>query len=200
LPLCTQADLEKFLQIDFTNPAEPVVAYLIEGADALIAKYLGYDPSPEDALVELYDPTFTFELWVRRPPIRGIDSIEIDGVALDPQAFTAYLEGESKAGLVRNLVSRWSSQPRGIEITYDAGFAVVPFDIRDAAVRIVARAFQKGVEFSAEGSVPGIRSISLAGSDSITWSEGADDASLGALVLQFSERQTLSGYKRAWIA
>jgi len=192
--------LEKFLQIDFTNPAEPIVVYLIEGADALIKSYIGYNPEGEDAITEIYDPTFTFDLWVRRPPIRGIDSIEIDGVALDPGSFTAYLEGESKAGLIRNLDRRWSSEPRGIEVVYDAGFAVVPADIRDASVRIVARAFQKGVEFSAEGSVPGIRSISLAGSDSITWSESADDASLGALELQFSERRTLSSYKRAWIA
>jgi len=178
---------------------EPVVTFLIEGADALIKTYLGFDPEGEDDLVEIHDPTFTFDLWVRRPPIRAISAISIDGTALDSDSFTFYLEPERKSGLIRNLDRRWSSQPRGISVTYDAGYAIVPADIRDVSVRIAARAFQKGAEFASEGSIPGVRSISLAGSDSITWSDGADDVSKGALDLTTSERHNLSPYRRALI-
>lgn len=200
MSLSTQADLEKYLQIEFDNDPEPVVTYLIEGADALIVSFLGFNPESEDGLVELHDPTFTEDLWVSRPPIRALTSISVDGTAIAASSFVAYLEGERSSGLIRKLNGRWSSLPRGIQVTYDGGYSEVPFDIRDASTRIVARAFQKGTEFAADGHAPGVRSISLAGSDSITWSEGADDVSKGSLALDAVERATLSRYKRSWIA
>ena len=201
MALSLQADLQRFLQIVFTNQPEPVVDYLIEGADGLIIDYLGFDPQEDAALAEIHDPTGTFDLWVRRPPIASVATITIDGTALAATAFEVYLEDEDKSGLIHRIDGqRWASKRRGIIVTYAAGYATIPFPLRDASIRIVARAFQKGAEFAAEGRTPGVTQIALAGSDSITWSESANDVSTGALQLTAMERQMVSRYKRAWIA
>lgn len=204
MALSDQTDLEKFLQIVFGTNPEPVVTYLIEGADSLIRDYIGFDPEQADGLAEVHDPTYTPNLWVRRPPIRDVTSITADGVTVDSSLYTFYLMDEDKSGLIRYLNgNRWASEPRGITVTYDAGYlpADLPKTIRDASVRIVARAFQKGVAFAQDGSgaTTGLRSIALAGSDSITWAEGSEDVALKALELTFGESRPLSQYKRGWV-
>lgn len=200
MALCTQADVEKFLQIAFGVMPEDVATYLIEGADGLIFDELGYDPQAQAGEVEIHDPSHTFDLWVRRPPIGAVTEIQIDGTVLPATAYTVYLENEDKSGLIRRFDgNRWSSKLRGIQVTYDAGWTIVPFPLRDASVKIVARAFEKGVAFAADGHTPGVTSVSLAGSDSISWSEAASDVAKGALELLFGELSMISRYKRNWI-
>ena len=203
MALMLQADLEKFLQIVFDNQPEAVVTYLIEGADSLVKDYLGFDPEEAIGESEIHDPTYTFDLWIRRPPIAAVTSVTVDGTALAATAYTVYLSGEDKSGLIRRIDGqRWSGARRGIVVVYDAGYAVadMPKTIRDASVRIVARAFQQGAAFAAEGNVPGVRSIALSGSDSVTWSDRSDDVAMGALELTGVERVQLARYKRDWVA
>ena len=201
MALCTQADVEKFLQITFGSMPEEVATYLIEGADGLIFDELGFDPQQDAALIEIHDPSNTFDLWVRRPPINSVTEIQLDGTVLAATAYTAYLNEEDRSGLIRRIDGqRWSSQLRGIRVTYDAGYSTVPFPLRDASVKIVARAFEKGVGFAADGHTPGVTSVSLAGSDSISWSEAASDVAMGALSITMDELKMISRYKRNWVA
>jgi hypothetical protein len=199
--LCTQADVEKFLQIAFGSIPEEVATYLIDGAEGLVQDEIGYDPTLEADLVEIHDPSHTFDLWVRRPPISAVNEIQIDGTVLPAEQYTFYLEDEDRSGLIRRIDgARWSSQLRGISVDYDAGYAFAPFPLRDACVKIVARAFEKGVGFAADGHLPGVTSVSLAGSDSISWSEAASDVAAGALELTMGELKMISRYKRNWVA
>lgn len=201
MALSLQADIQRFLQITFTVNPEPVIDYLVEGADGQIIDYLGFDPQQADAESEIHDPSATFDLWVRRPPLRTLTSVTVDGTLIPAASYAAYLEGEAKDGLIRRIDgSRWGGQLRGTVILYNGGYLVVPFPLRDASIRMVARAFQKGAEFAADGNTPGVRTIALAGSDSITWSEGADDVSKGALELTGVERGMISRYRRKWVA
>jgi len=201
MTLCVQTDLELFLQIVFTNqPNDPTVDYLISAADGLIKDEIGYDPEQDAAIVEIHDPSHTFDLWVRRPPINSVTEIQVDGTVLTASQYAAYLEDEDKSGLLRRIGARWSGQARGIQVTYDGGYAVIPTPLRDASVRIAARSFQKGAEFSADENTPGVTSIALAGSDSITWSESANNVALGALELTGAELGMISRYKRNWVA
>lgn len=201
MALCTQEDVEKFLQIAFGSMPEAVADYLIEGADGLIFDEIGFDPQLEADLIEIHDPTHTFDLWVRRPPIAAVNSVTIDGTALAATQYVVYLEDEDRSGLIRRIDGqRWSAPLRGISVDYDAGYAVVPFPLRDASVKIVARAFEKGVGFAADGHTPGVTSVSLAGSDSISWSEAASDVAKGALAITMDELQMISRYKRNWVA
>lgn len=203
MALSLQADIQRFLQITFTANPEPVIDYLIEGADSLVKDYLGFDPEVSLGESEIHDPTYTFDLWVRRPPIGAVASVTVDGTLLAGTAYTAYLDGEDKSGLIRRIDGqRWSGARRGIVVVYDAGYAVadMPKTIRDASVRIVAQAFQQGAAFAAEGNVPGVRSIALSGSDSVTWSDRSDDVAMGALEITGVERTQLSRYKRDWVA
>ncbi len=201
MALCTQADVEKFLQIAFGSVPEEVADYLIEGADGLIFDELGFDPQLQADLVEIHDPSHTFDLWVRRPPIGAVNSVLIDGTALAATAFVVYLEDEDRSGLIRRIDGqRWSSKLRGIVVDYDAGYLTVPFPLRDASVKIVARAFEKGVGFAADGHTPGVTSVSLAGSDSISWTEAASDVAKGALEITMGELKMISRYKRNWVA
>ncbi len=200
MALCTQADVENFLQIGFGVMPEPVADYLIEGADGLIFDELGFDPQLQAGLTEIHDPTHTFDLWVRRPPIGAVNSVTIDGTALASSAYVAYLEDELRSGLIRRIDGqRWSGPLRGISVDYDAGYATVPFPLRDASVKIVSRAFEKGVGVFADGHIPGVTSVSLAGSDSISWSAEASDVARGALEITAGELGMISRYKRNWV-
>ena len=200
MPLCTQEDVEKFLQIGYTQMPEDVATYLIQGADGLIFDELGFDPQVQLGESEIHDPSFTFDLWVRRPPINSIVQVVIDAVQVPPAAYTVYLEGEDKSGLIRRIDgNRWTGLLRGISIDYDGGYAVVPFPLRDASVKIVSRAFEKGAGFAADGHLPGVTSVSLAGSDSISWSESASDVAKGALEITMGEMKMISRYKRNWV-
>ncbi len=201
MALCTQEDVEKFLQINFGSMPEAVADYLIEGADGLIIDYLGFDPQEQADLIEIHDPSHTFDLWVRRPPIGSVNEIQIDGTVLASTQYVVYLEDEDRSGLIRRIDgARWHSQLRGIRVDYDAGYPTIPFPLRDASVKIVARAFEKGVAFAADGHTPGVTAVTLAGSDSISWSEGSNDVSKGALELMAAERMGISRYKRSWVA
>ncbi len=199
MALCTQEDVEKFLQIAFGSMPEAVADYLIEGADGLIVDEIGYDPENDPAIVETHDPSHTFDLWVRRPPINSVASVVVDGTTIDSALYAVYLEDEDKSGLIRRLGARWSGLARGTVVTYDGGYAVIPFPLRDASVKIVSRAFEKGVGFAADGHTPGVTSVSLAGSDSISWSEAASDVAKGALELTMAELMMISTYKRNWV-
>jgi hypothetical protein len=199
--LCTQEDVEKFLQIAFGSMPEEVATYLIDGAEGLVQNEIGYDPTAQAGLVEIHDPSHTFDLWVRRPPISAVNEIQIDGTVLAAEQYTVYLENEDRSGLIRRIDgARWSSQLRGISVDYDAGYAFAPFPLRDACVKIVARAFEKGVGFAADGHSPGVLSVALAGSDSIAWSESANDVAKGALELTGAELIMVAPYKRNWVA
>ena len=202
MTLSLQTDIEKFLQITFTiQPNDPNIDYLISSADGLIIDELGYDPQVALALVEVHDPSHTFDLWVRRPPIAAVNSVTIDGDLVAATAYTTYLVDEDKSGLIRRIDGqRWRSKLRGISIDYDAGYPTIPTPLRDASVRIAARAFQKGAEFSADENTPGVTKIALEGSDEITWSESANDVSAGAMQLTGVELGMISRYKRNWVA
>lgn len=207
MPLATQADLEAFLQIDFTTDPDPIVTYLIQGADALVIDYLGYNPEDEDGITEVHDPSSTPNLWVRRPPIRALTSVVVDGVTVDSDNYVAYGAGE-KSGLIRRLSGRWGGPLQATVVTYDGGYAPfgtggdfdLPATIRDASVRIAARAFEAGSAFAAEGHTAGVRSIALAGSDTITWSDGAEEAAEKAMTLTPSVRQMLAPHKLDWVS
>jgi hypothetical protein len=179
---------------------EEVADYLIEGADGLIFDEIGYDPQVSLAEVEIHDPSHTFDLWVRRPPIAAVNSVTIDGTLIAATQYTAYLDGEDKSGLIRRIDgNRWTGLLRGISVDYDAGYAVIPFPLRDASVKIVSRAFEAGVGFGADGHLPGVIAVSLTGSDSIQWSEGASDVAKGALEITMGELKMISRYKRNWV-
>ncbi len=201
MALCVQADVEKFLQIAFGAIPEDVATYLIEGADGLIFDELGFDPQVQLAESEIHDPSYTYDLWVRRPPIAAVTSVTIDGTVLPAAQYTFYLDGEDRSGLIRRIDgARWKGKLRGTVVVYDAGYpAPVPFPLRDASVKIVARAFEKGVGFAADGHTPGVTSVSLAGSDSISWSETASDVAMGALAITMDELKMISRYKRNWV-
>ncbi len=201
MALCTQADVEKFLQIAFGAIPEEVADYLIEGADGLIFDEIGFDPQLQAGLSEIHDPSHTFDLWVRRPPIASVTSVTVDGTLIAATQYTFYLDGEDKSGLIRRIDgARWSGLLRGTVVVYDAGYTIVPFPLRDASVKIVARAFEKGVGFAADGHTPGVTSVSLAGSDAISWSEAASDVAKGALEITMGELTMISRYKRNWVA
>jgi hypothetical protein len=177
MALCTQADVEHRLQIEFTADPDPVVVALIDAAQGHIERVYG-------GPVEVDDYTETHSglgpLFLRHHPLNSIASITEDGVALtvaDDVIFTT-------SGIVYRLATTgyagvWGSwKPYAIEITYNAGYtaADIPEDIVDVCAWMVAAAIRRGLATSGESgnAIEGITAESL-GDWSATYADGLVD-------------------------
>lgn len=143
MALCTQDDVEKVLQVDFGNPADPVVAFLIANAGAAFERAADRKLEAVAGIVELHDPPWprSGRLYVRQPPINAVTSVEVDGVLLVAGVDDDYLV---HGNYLLRRGARWSAKPLGIRVVYDGGFVTVPFDVRQAVAQMVGRAFTAG--------------------------------------------------------
>lgn len=160
MALSTQADLEKFLQIDVAAEPEPVVTWAIESADAVIAQLT-------DRLLE--EGTYTDEeydggngrqsiLFLRQWPVTAIASITEDGEALvEGDDYTWYPDGRVYRHMAAEPQHRigWSDGRQNILVTYTAGYSAIPNDLRLISTAIAARIFRMGAEW-ANGVEPGV--------------------------------------------
>lgn len=174
MALSTQTQVEQLLQINFGSDTDEACAQYIAFADGLIVSYIGFNPEADAARTETHDPTWTDELWVERPPIRAVTSVTVDGTALSLSDTSGYLWYES--GRLLRTGHVWSSDPQGIVVVYDAGYATVPADISFVSASIAARMMQAGASALPEGgSLAGVKSISLDGSDSVSFGDASLD-------------------------
>ena len=152
----TQTEIEYHLQKDFGNTPDAVVAYLIEKAEAVVAKYLGSAVEKETVTDEVYDGTSMPTLWLRSRPVIAITSVTELGTALS--AGTGYLIYEN-GRLVRMsgeyTKSTWAWQPQSVTVTYEAGYDPVPADIGHVATGLAGRMFEQGAA-NAAISTPGV--------------------------------------------
>lgn len=115
--------------------------------------YLNRDIASVAYASELRDGTGTQSLMLANSPITAVSSVFINGTALDPSKFIFdnYL-------LIRTDGSVFTRGLRNISVSYTAGFIVVPDDIVQACVELVAwrykekeRVGQSTVSFASSG-------------------------------------------------
>lgn len=198
MTLCVQGDVEKFIQIDVTAEPEAQVTYLIENASALIETYL--DRIIEEGAVtnELHDGDRGNLIRLKQWPVTiPLTTVIEDGITLvEDTDYVAYGDGRVYRGS-NNIFANWGWGRKIIDITYTAGYSPVPFDIRDVCARMVARAFQAGEAYAnAPTGASGIKSISLADSDSIEYRDAVADVAMAAMPMLPEEEKALSRYRR----
>lgn len=192
MPLSTQTQVEQLLQINFDSGTDTACAQYIAFADGIIINYIGFDPNTGAAISETHDPTYTDELWIDRPPVRAVASVTVDGTALTLSDTAGYLWYAS--GQFLRTGSIWHSDPQGIVIVYDGGYATIPADISFVSASLAARMMQAGSSALPSG-LAGVKQIRLEGSDSVTFGDATLDFSTVARLTD-TDMMLLDPYRR----
>lgn len=128
----TYSDIETYLGITLTAPQQAQVTAIIEGLEAFINTYCNRQFTVGN-YVETYDgntDTFT----IANPPVTAINSITVDGSAVDNADIYNYgsfirLAGKAGAGLLN------------VAIDYEGGLAF-PDDLKFALIQWTANEYQ----------------------------------------------------------
>lgn len=165
---CTQDDIEKYLNIDFTNDTDPTIDKWIKAASAKIDKHCRRDFSQHTDDVEKHtgkgrwgDLAFQrhSSITLKNFPVISVSQVENNGTVLVEGTSYEVILDEARIQLIpesRYFIKRVN----GVEITYDWGYASVPLEINDACIWLVVAEFEKMLKFS-EGGVAD--SISIEG-------------------------------------
>ena len=191
MALCTQTQVEQRLQINFTDNSDVVVAELITAAQGHIERVAG-------RTIEAASHTETFDgpastLWLQNTPVNSITSITVDGTALTSNDYT-YTDYGRLARTVNSRERNWStSKQQSIVVVYNGGYMTVPNDLQDVCANVAARAFVGGAAYAARpAGLEGISSISLAGSDSVSFAGVSSDPTSHAIGVSVRSRMGLT--------
>ena len=215
MTLCTQADVEKRLQWDVTAEPDAVVAGLITAAQALIETEVGRTVESA-ARTETYDPPARSTLYLAHWPVTAVATVTEDGTGL--AADDDYIISQEGDALIRvsgGYDTYWRTTKRqSIVVEYTGGFLSPDHDrqlehLGSLCTEVVARAFYRGAKTAAAGAndaLAVIQSVSLEGSDSVSYAtdSGDDLFSLTGGLMQFvvlleDERNQLFRYRDALV-
>lgn len=181
------------------------------GDDALIANLIGYAQSAieefvgrtlEDGAVsgEIHDGPGNDVVLLQRWPITTTSGVAIteDGTALvNGTDFVAYTDGRVRRIAAGGYGIPWTDKPAAISASYSGGYVTVPGEITQICARMAARAYQAGQAYAdAPAGSAGIRQVTLAGSDSMTFGTAVSmDVTRAAVILLDDERMALRRYR-----
>lgn len=187
--LATQADFEMYSHIDVTAEPDASITARLESASAIIESYCNRGFGLETVTNEIHDGGVR-TLFLRRPPVVSITSITENDVALVPDDYSFYPDGRLLR-LTGLFPQYWYFAPQTVSVTYEGGYADIPADIRLVCVRIVERGFKAAAAYAAAPAASAaIKSISLAGSDSVTFAD-AVTSSVSAVAAPLTEEDRL---------
>ena len=202
MTLATQAHVQNTLHSVFTNQPEPVVTYLLEGATQAINTYVNRVLEEAVYTNELYDSVWgRTMLQLRQYPVTAVADVTENGIALvEGDSFQWYPKGYL-ARINGTREQRWVIGRKIIDVTYTAGYAVadIPADVRNICAAIAARHFEAGAAYAAtpSGSSGKISTVALEGSDSITYAEDPNMASVGYVeMITTNEMMLLNRYRK----
>lgn len=210
MTLALQIHVERFLQIDVSNEPDSVITQLLITASGLVETFVGR-PLEIASYDEDYDLPDGSILVLRNGPV-DVDTnavmVTVNSTAEVLVEDTDYVVKHRNGHLIRTDASRipirWNRRriaTNEINVVYDAGFDFTPPGAlshrhaeaaRDVCVRSVARVFQAA---AASASVPAsalaIKSLSLAGSDSVTYRDVVGRVADAAIQLTDTDKRQL---------
>lgn len=213
MTLCSQTDVEQRLQWDITAEPDTTVTALIADAQALIEAEVG-------RTLESAARTETFDggrvtLFLNWFPVTAVATVTEDTDTLTVDDFKWYSSGK----LIRVSSDRqiaWKTTKRqAIDVTYTGGYLTGEPDhdmalehLGSICAEVVARAFRLGAASAAlpAGTAGAIQSVSLEGSDSVTYATGGSGTGVLAgglgrfIFLEEDERRQLGRYKGLSVA
>jgi hypothetical protein len=192
LALTTQAEIEKRLQWNITAEPDSVVTSLIAAATGHIEGAIGRKVESAN-YTETYDADMNpilLEHW----PVTTLSTVTEDNTTLTSADYAFYDDGRLLR-ISNGYVRRWSTRKvQSIDVTYTGGYLAGTHvselaHIGSIATEIVARAFRAGAASAvapAGVGLGGIASVSLAGSDSVTYSTvGGESFQVGGGLTRF---------------
>lgn len=166
--LTTLGEVKAWLQTGqaaFPNTDDTLLARLITAASQFIQKWLNRNIVSAD-WYEVRDGTGGQRLTFGNFPVTAVLSLSIDGLAIPPTSG----DGEFGAGYVfspTELVLRgyvFTCRPQNVEITYTAGYSVIPSDIAQACIDLVCLRYRERTRI---GEV----SRAISGSETVSYSQ-----------------------------
>jgi hypothetical protein len=145
--LCTLADIKAWLPNQGNND-DVTLQNLISNASLQVLQYMDRPhilASAIGALTENYDGNDSDRLLPRQFPIIAVTSVSIDGVPVQQST------GPTTAGFLwdaRRILLRCFRFCRGVQnvqLSYTAGYASVPLDLKQAAIEAFALAYRQRV-------------------------------------------------------
>lgn len=201
--LATQLDFEKYGHVDITAEPDSTITARLESASAIIESYCGRTFTSSTVTGEVHDGR-TFTIWLRQPPVASVTTVVENGVTLPADDYRFYSDGRLVRldDAVPANPSWWYPYLGTVVVTYVGGYTTVPFDVRLVCVRIVERAFKAAAAWaSAPVGAGSVRSVTLAGSDSVTYADSVTGStSEVAVPLTDEDRQILNPYRIANLA
>ena len=214
MTLAIQADVEKFLQIDVASEPSAPVTMLLENASGLVQSYVGRTLE-EDTYTEDHDLPDGSVLVLYQAPATTITSVTLATTGEVLVEGDDFVVKPKWAQLIRIASSasrrpiRWNRdgglKMLEVEVVYTAGFdfTIDPLLERDALVardtttRMVARAFQAAAAYAnVPAAADGIKSLTLVGSDSVTYTEAHADVATAAIQLTPEDKTMLRTIRR----
>jgi hypothetical protein len=155
--LCTLGDLKAWLpnignnddsnlQSLITNGSLEILAYL--NRPHMVASAIG-------ALNESYDGNGSDRLLPHFFPIIGVSAVSVDGVSIQPSTLPT-VSGflwDSRRVLLRGFT--FCRGVQNVQISYTAGYAAVPLDLKQAAVEAFALAYRQRTHIGEKSSSMG---------------------------------------------
>jgi hypothetical protein len=209
LALCTQLDVEQKLQWDVTAEPDTTITALIADAQALIESHVGR-PLEDGPRSEIFDGN-RVALFLKFWPVTAITTVTEDATVLTSADYKFYANGKLIRTNTTGYQIVWKAyKPQSIEIEYDGGYLAGHDDMHDLALEhlgsicaeVVARAFRKGAASAAipAGSAGAVQSVSLSGSDTVTYATGSGESFAGGgltafVYLEEHEKAQLGRYR-----
>jgi hypothetical protein len=194
MALCTQEDVEHKLQWDIVDDPDATVTALIADAQALIESHVGR--TLESAVRSETFGGYRVALFLRSWPVTAITAVSENGEALIEDVDYLFYENGRLIRVSGGLQTYWRSRkPKSIEVEYTGGYLAGHNEYHDLALEhlgslcaeVVARAFRKGAANAAipAGSAGAVQSVSLTGSDTVTYATGSGESFAGGGLTSF---------------
>ena len=194
----TVADIEAFLQIEISTPAQIASAgRTLNEASAAIRNYTRqYIEKVEDEMITL-DSSGGARLFLPEMPV-----LDVTVVIEDEE--TLVVDDDYKLGqhgILHRIDQKWASGIQNVTITYSHGYEVIPDDVVAVCTRAASRGYQAGLRAADSDGVMGVASKQL-GDFSVSFAsesgggvgEGVMGASAARMLLM-SEKDMLDKYR-----
>jgi hypothetical protein len=183
MSIATQTDIEGLLQFAFDITPEPKATAAIEAAQRVVEAEVGMSFDHQTGIVTTLTATGQTNLVLPRWPVSAITTLVWDGTTLvDGTDFEWAKDGSLQlAG-----GGPWWSDPKGVVVTYAAGWAdadAAPGALRQLVARVATRIWQSGVAFAENQGVSGVVQETL-GAYSVTFGDFSRDGSWAATLTE----------------
>lgn len=208
MALCTQLDVEQKLQWDITAEPETVVTALIADAQAHIEAEVGR--TLESAVRQ---ETFDGGSWVhflKHFPVTAVTAVTEDGTSLTVATDVLWYERGKLLRASNGRQTYWkTTKLQSIVVDYVGGYLAGTHTtelehLGSICAEVVARAFRKGADNAVlpAGAAGAVQSVSLEGSDTVTYATGGGSGTVTGGLRQFvflleDERRQLQKYRGA---